>query len=1180
MAWSDLDAKSAPLSGPRHLPPEIPSHRLIRLLVSGSYGEVWLARSVVGAWRAVKIIYRDRFEDSRPFEREFQGMCQFEPISRTHEGFVDILQIGQTHDGTCFYYVMELADDANTAAPLSNDELLCESIGANAVSNYTPRTLRSDIKRRGRLPLDQCLSLGLALTDALAHLDRHKLVHRDVKPSNIIFVNRAPKLADIGLVTRADQAQSLVGTEGFIPPEGPGTPHADLYSLGKLLYEAATGKDRLKFPEPLSDVDANLELVEFNQVVLKACASDPRSRYTASARMREDLLVVQSGKSLRRLHQLEWRMARVARVGIVALLLLLIATVGWLVQRRHAQQLTQLANESRHRLMRLHVVNGVQAMEEGDFFMALPWFVESLKLAQTPEEAWPHRSRIEAILRQCPRLLTLGRHDGAVNSAEFSNDGRRIITASDDGTARVWNATTGQPLTPPLAHKGPVNEGRFSPQGDKVISAAEDGTARVWDATTGKELLPPLTHATNVLRASFSSTGKWILTASEDKTARMWEASTGRPAGTILSHEDTVSDAAFSPDERLVVTASHDGTAQLWRVPEGTRVSPPLRHTDKVRSISFSPDGRRVATISDDGTARVWDTTTGQPATPPMRHPFQGWHVVFSRNGEHLLTCSGAENNRSGEARVWNAVTGQPISPPLRHPARIKHGSFSSAGTLVATASHDGTVRLWETDSGKPIGPPLKHHQLVWSAVFGPEGLQLLTAGREGLWRLWDLNVVEWFNPPGPFHVRHGRETLRFNGGDVVGAWKNMVRTWPTSAGKAERPSLDHPATVLSIRLGGSGNRVLTGCADGQVRLWDALSGQLILRLIGHTGYVHSVALSPDGRFIASASADRTARIWDSNNVAAWTQLLLHDKPVWFVEFSPVTDRVITCSSEMNAQGFPVGPAEVRVWNTTTGQLAIPPLGHGASLTQPVLSPDGRRIIAGCKDGAPSASDAHIWDTRTGKAICPPLKHSGAVSCVAFNNDGRRVVTSSGNGTVRVWDAISGQPLTGWMKHPGGVEVVSFSPDGRCLLTAGNDGTARIWDATTFDPLGPPFKHAERLAFASFNPTGQRILTLEWRTANVRLWNCPSDHIPNDRLELIVAALSGAYIDSTTGLTSLTPRELEAAWGRIGPSIDSTKKGKRVESFGIQQLRRQAHMEVRGSDEPFFYPLETQQPQH
>jgi serine/threonine protein kinase len=247
-------------------PPAVPDHELLRCIGRGSYGEVWLARNVLGELRAVKIIHRDRFEHDRPYEREFEGIRKFEPISRLHDSQVDILHVGRNDEAGYFYYVMELADDANVGRasslsrsferleqaekPSGNDgTLLPSETGKMPILLYSPRTLSSELHRRGPLPPDECVRLGLALGTALRHLHEHGLVHRDVKPSNIIFVGGVPKLADIGLVASMDATLTFVGTSGFLPPEGPGTPQADLYSLGKVLYEASTGRDRTEFPK-------------------------------------------------------------------------------------------------------------------------------------------------------------------------------------------------------------------------------------------------------------------------------------------------------------------------------------------------------------------------------------------------------------------------------------------------------------------------------------------------------------------------------------------------------------------------------------------------------------------------------------------------------------------------------------------------------------------------------------------------------------------------------------------------------------------------------------------------------------------------------------------------------------------------------------------------------------------
>jgi formylglycine-generating enzyme required for sulfatase activity/serine/threonine protein kinase len=268
-------------------PPFVPNHEMVRVIGRGSYGEIWLARSLTGAWRAVKIVDRRTFESDKAFLREFEGMSKFEPISRGDAGFVDILHVGRDDSGGFFYYVMELADDHLARAPVDPE-------------HYLPKTLKSELSRRSRLLADECVIIGLSLTKALSALHRQGLVHRDIKPANIIFVGGVPKIADIGLVADSGQT-SYVGTEGYVPLEGPGTPQADLYSLGKVLYEIAMGKDRMDFPavnSSLGELPDKAALLKLNDVFLRACANDPASRYTDAEAMHEDLLRLRDGRRL------------------------------------------------------------------------------------------------------------------------------------------------------------------------------------------------------------------------------------------------------------------------------------------------------------------------------------------------------------------------------------------------------------------------------------------------------------------------------------------------------------------------------------------------------------------------------------------------------------------------------------------------------------------------------------------------------------------------------------------------------------------------------------------------------------------------------------------------------------------------------------------------------------------
>ena len=311
--------------------PVIPDHELLRLIGRGAYGEVWLARNAIGTLRAVKVVHRQSFQRAEYFEREFKGLLKFEPVSRTHEGLVHILQIGRRDEAGYFFYVMELADATNVgqASSLSaGTGNFSDETGRMPVPLYSPRTLRSDLDK-GSLPPAECVTLGLKLASALEHLHTNGLVHRDIKPSNIIFVKGEPKLADIGLVTAIDEAQSLVGTAGYIPPEGPGAAQADLYSLGKVLYEIAFGKDRQEFPQLPPDLQSHLDyaaLLELNEIILKACETDSRLRYASAAALCEDLELLQRGKSVKqkRTRQQRWAMARkvlaaAAVVGVLAM---------------------------------------------------------------------------------------------------------------------------------------------------------------------------------------------------------------------------------------------------------------------------------------------------------------------------------------------------------------------------------------------------------------------------------------------------------------------------------------------------------------------------------------------------------------------------------------------------------------------------------------------------------------------------------------------------------------------------------------------------------------------------------------------------------------------------------------------------------------------------------------------
>lgn len=296
------------------------------MIGKGAYGEVWLARSLTGAYRAVKVVWREDFEDDSLFAQEFEGILNYEPVARDIPGLVHILHVGQ-HGGNTpyYYYVMELADDAYTGIHLDPDE-------------YVPRTLQSDIKLYGRraMPLDYVLEVGCQLSRALEALHAEGLTHRDVKPANIIFVNSRAKLADAGLVTTSNH-RSPAGTEGYIPPEGPGSPRADVYALAKVLYEMSTGMDRLSFPtlpDTLPEGTPQRRWILFNKYICSAAEPtiSKKSISTAQAfavhleELRDD--VPHRRRQKRRNAGLPHRRIRKSHVLVAILILILLPAIG------------------------------------------------------------------------------------------------------------------------------------------------------------------------------------------------------------------------------------------------------------------------------------------------------------------------------------------------------------------------------------------------------------------------------------------------------------------------------------------------------------------------------------------------------------------------------------------------------------------------------------------------------------------------------------------------------------------------------------------------------------------------------------------------------------------------------------------------------------------------------------
>jgi WD40 repeat protein len=1042
------------------LPPLlIPDHQLLRCIGRGSYGEVWLARNTMGTYRAVKVVYRKSFADQRPFEREVSGIRKFEPISRSHEGFVDVLHIGINEEHGYFYYVMELGDDWKSGQSIDPD-------------NYTPKTLSQNLGPRAKLSAQECLQLGLALSQALAELHKHGLVHRDVKPSNIIFVNGVPKLADIGLVVGVNEARSYVGTEGFIPPEGPGTAQADVYSLGKVLYEASTGKDRQDFPELPTLVDQfedRERFLELNEVILTACNNELSRRYASAWDMHADLLVLANGKSVKRLKTLERRLANLKRVaGVSALILAVVATICYEVYRGWRGTF-----ESRQRQVGANVAYGTRAMESGDLLGALPYFAEALALEQDDlKRATVHRLRFGCVLGQCPKLVQLWSAPKKVEVAAWSPDGQHLLTVERLGKAQVCDANTGKPVSPPFGQSHGLYRGAYSPDGNSVVTASGDKTACVWRVRDGAKILT-LDHPRQVLSASFSPDGLRVITGCEDHIARVWNAQTGEVQLSLNEHTDDVLFAAFSPDGRWIVTTSQDKTARIMNATNGQPVGLPLKHPTWVGYAAFSPDGRKLVTACFDHKARVWETETGRQIPPDMSHRDGVNSAEFSPDGR-LIVTAGLDH----VARLWLAEDHQPLNPNpiLRHSDRVMHAVFSPDGHRIATTCADGTVRVWDL-AGGAVAP------LAARNSFSQDRSRFLTITNQAV---------------------QVRDTLS---GDAV---SSLMRP-----SLIEGAKLNVDGTFISIT-----SKSLEGANERHEEVWKTETGTRVGRPMLIPNPLRNTCLSRDGTRLL-AFGGKVAQTWDVPSGMPLAKGIAHGETVSSGVFNPAGNEVATWSG-----------AVVKVWDLVTSRELFGPLRHAVPVKWVEFSPDGSCLVTCGADDGFTKCQAQIWNAATGRPVGLPLKHDDGVLCASFSPDGSHVVTASEDFTARVWEAVSGTQLTPNLKHENQVQTAAFSPDAKWIVTASSDKTARVWSAETGDPLTPPLRHIAPLANAKFLADGRRIITADGKGSFWK-WDLPLEPRPASDLIRLADLLSGNTTTLPGKPGSPHSESLEVLWQRL-----------------------------------------------
>jgi WD40 repeat protein len=1094
--------------------PSVPGYELREELGRGGMGVVYKARHLaLKRVVALKMILAGAHAGPKELAR-FRS--EAETVARLqHPNVVQIYEVGE-HEGLP-YCALEYCDGGSLAGRLKGRPL-------------KPR---------------QAAGIAQAISRAMHHAHRAGVVHRDLKPQNVLLTSVGlPKVTDFGLAKQLDGAAghtatgAVLGTPSYMAPEQAAGkevgPAADVWALGAVLYELLTGRPPFLAETPLDTVmqvvttepvpPARLQPGcprDLETICLKCLRKEPPKRYATAEDLADDLQRFLRGEPIRARpvgpaeRLFTWARRRPAPAALLLLLTAAVLTaVGagtWFARHEYEQRLAadDLARQAREnegrardkekaeaaaradaqlRAAHLALDRGQALCAEGDAAEGMVWLAHALTLA--PDDAADLRRAVAAHLAfsrpGVRRLQACLAQPGGAAALAVSPRGEVLVTLG--GTAaRRWDAVTHQPLEPPLTLPEGGRGLAFSPDGRLVVACTLQ-QAQVWEAASGQAVSPPFHLPGRFAGVAFSADGKSVITSC------------------TVSHDDG---------------KKADGRVTWWDPATGKE----QRSVERARSqngLAVSPDGKRLVLVERDWHGAVLDGARGESLAEfdfvrPVR--------AFAFNPADATRFLAAGDDRRAE--LWDVTTHRPVDgfPPLRHQGRVAGVAFSRDGKLVLTGSDDGRAQLWDGVTGKPLGAPLVHQAPVRAVAFSPDGGTLFTGSLDGGVRVWDNPAAEevgW----GP-RQQHGRIfSLAFtpDGKRILTGGYGQAYVRDAATGKEKGLALAHPpAFVKALAVSPDGKAAATVGEDPGVRVWNLDDHSLRFTLPHKTVPVPLVRFRPgDGKVLLTASQN-TVHAWDAAT----------GKPLpWSLDLkAAVTAAVFTPDGRLIGTGAANGA--IGLWDASTGAAQTSPPGQGGRVTAVAFSPDGRRLLS-C-----GAWKARLWDVAEHRAVGEPMTHRGEVVTARFSPDGRRVVTASADRTARVWDAETGQPVTGPLPHQGEVTVAAFSPDGRAVLTGSADGTARLWDAATGQPVSPPLRHDAGVLAGDFSPDGRLAVTgtdeLENRQGgDVHGWAVPPPVEGGvERLVVWTQVLTGLEVDANGRLLGLGAAEWDRRRRRL-----------------------------------------------
>jgi WD40 repeat protein len=660
-----------------------------------------------------------------------------------------------------------------------------------------------------------------------------------------------------------------------------------------------------------------------------------------------------------------------------------------------------------------------------------------------PDEARFLRVR-HAATRESPALVRdLVGHTLRVTACAVIADRRRVISASDDRTLKIWDLDSGQVLATLEGHVKGVSACAVTSDGRRGVSASRDRALKVWDLENGNVLATLTAHDARVNGCAFTPNGRHVISASADRTLKIWDLESGRVLATLEGHTRPVNACVVTPDGQRIVSASADGTLKIWDFEGGRMLATLKGHQLGVNACVVMPDGRRVVSASSDRTLRIWDLESEQLLSVLEGHAGDVRACAVTGDGRRVISAS---DDRT--LKVWDLETGRVLSTLESHAFKVSSCVVTADGGYVVSASGDRMLKVWDLGGENRIGNPDSHASWVSACALTADGRRAVSASDDRTLKVWDLES--------------GRVLTR------------MVNP----AGYV---------TACAVTMDG---RVISGSYDRTLKVWDLESGHAVATLEGDAGWVNACAVTADGRRVISASTDRTLKVWDLERGRAIAILEGHDGWVRACAVTEDGRRVVSGSYDRT----------LKVWDLESGHVLATLEGHTGDIQACAVTRDGRRAVSASQD-----STLKVWDLESGCAVATLEGHTGEVSSCAVTADGQWVISASGDRTLRVWDLETGTCIfthrgdTAYSTvaatssvivagdASGVVWVLDWpSPSRRAKLLGYGHG-ARIPAGSQLDeerPRPAPKKHT--ILFLAANPVGTDRLALDQEAREIQ----------------------------------------------------------------------------------------------